>query len=220
MPSLSELLKSATAEVHQQAEDSPFVSRLMSGDGTPDDFSALIVQQYPVYAALEQQMRRHASGPVAAAVHDPALERHDALRADLAHLVGPTWQADLESGALPVHDATRSYVAAIAAVTDPVELVAHHYVRYLGDLSGGQIIARLVSRHYGIAPEGLSFYRFDSIAKPKVYKDEYRARLDALALDDEQRGVAATAAVDAFQHNRAVFADLEQGRQAELVTAG
>ncbi len=58
--------------------------------------------------------------------------------------------------------------------------VAHHYTRYLGDLSGGQAIGRILDRDFDLGGRGISFYSFESVPKPKPYKDAYRARLDAL----------------------------------------
>jgi hypothetical protein len=66
--------------------------------------------------------------------------------------------------------------------------VAHHYTRYLGDLSGGQAIGRIIGREFGLdGGVGTAFYSFSEVPKPKLYKDAYRARLDALPLDDVQR---------------------------------
>jgi hypothetical protein len=64
-----------------------------------------------------------------------------------------------------------------ASVADSTLFFVHHYTRYLGDLSGGQAIGRILARTFG--PEngdGTSFYRFDVVPKP--YEDAYRARLD------------------------------------------
>lgn len=80
-------------------------------------------------------------------------------------------------------------------------------MRYLGDLSGGQVIKTMVRRHYGVE-DGLSFYEFD-IPKPKVYKDDYRAALDALPLTESERGTALEAATRAFELNHQLFLDLE-----------
>ena len=49
--------------------------------------------------------------------------------------------------------------------------VAHHYTRYLGDLSGGQAIGRLMKRHFGFETNGILFYLFDQIADPKAFKE-------------------------------------------------
>lgn len=85
--------------------------------------------------------------------------------------------------------------------------MAHHYVRYLGDLSGGQVVATHVRRHYGLT-DGLTFYDFTEVGKPKPYKDDYRAALDGLPLTSDQRGSVLAEAVEAFRANQAVFAEL------------
>ena len=48
----------------------------------------------------------------------------------------------------------------------PELLVAHAYTRYLGDLSGGQILKKIAQRGMGLqGSEGLAFYEFDKIEK-------------------------------------------------------
>ena len=199
---LSRALHDSTMVAHEQAENAPFITRLMSGEGTPDGLVALLRQSLPVYEALEDACRRVGSDPRLAAILDPRLERTAALHADLeAHRV--------EGRSCDVLvPAAEMYAAELrACASDPAALIGHHYVRYLGDLSGGQIIKTMVRRHYGLE-EGLSFYEFD-IAKPKVYKDGYRAALDALALSEADRASALAAATRAFELNHRIFVDLE-----------
>ena len=93
-------------------------------------------------------------------------------------------------------------------------LLAHHYVRYLGDLSGGLIIARMIQRHYKIADEGLNFYAFPEIAKPKPYKDGYRDLLDTSNFNRAQKDAILNFAAESFQLNHAVFIDLAAARSA------
>jgi heme oxygenase len=92
--------------------------------------------------------------------------------------------------------------------------VAHSYTRYLGDLSGGQVIGRMVQRHYGVADEGVGFYAFPQIPKPKPFKDLYRERVDALALTPAERELVVEEARAAFRHNRALFAALGEVHRA------
>lgn len=199
---LSAALQRHTAAAHERAENSGFVSRLLGGESGPDELVALLAQSLPVYEALENAVARHTADPRIAPILDSRLDRAKSLRADLGvhrlagrHVPGP----------LP---ATEDYMAELEnSADDPASLVGHHYVRYLGDLSGGQIIARLVRRHYGLE-DGLTFYDFD-IPKPKTYKDGYRAALDALPLDERGRRAALDAAVRAFELNSAVFAGLD-----------
>lgn len=87
--------------------------------------------------------------------------------------------------------------------------MAHHYTRYLGDLSGGQAIGRILARTYELEGlDGIGFYDFPEIAKPKVYKDGYRARLDALPLDEAEHQFVLAEVQRVFGFNGALFAEL------------
>jgi heme oxygenase len=107
--------------------------------------------------------------------------------------------------------ATAAYVGRLSGI-DPTDLpryLAHHYTRYLGDLSGGQAIARLVARHYGAREDQLSFYRFDGI-DTVPFKREYREGLDHLGFDESQVATFLAEASESFRLNSALFADLAQ----------
>lgn len=101
------------------------------------------------------------------------------------------------------------YVEAIDATrNDPARYVAHHYTRYLGDLSGGQVIKSRMISHYGIDKDSLTFYAFDGIDKLKRYKDGYRDALDGLPIDDDAHRRLVDEAIRAFEYNEALFAEL------------
>ncbi|MCK7641860.1 biliverdin-producing heme oxygenase [Corynebacterium sp. P6145] len=204
---LSKALKSSTADAHKSAEYSTFTQDLMAGKLTVADFIALQEQSWLFYRALENAARAVADDPIAAAIVDPALERVPSIEADLDALHGTTdWREKVT--ALP---ATEAYVASLNEIADDADapgLIAHHYVRYLGDLSGGQVIARMMQRHYGLGPEVLSFYRFAGIPKVKPYKDSYRAALDSLPLEASDRERLLDEACAAFLFNFNLFADL------------
>lgn len=199
---ISARLRAATAAAHQQAENATFVDDLMSGRLDVDAYRRLATQLWFVYRALEDVGDDLAGDPVADAVLDDRLRRAARLDADLAGLGAGAARTPLP--------ATRRYVDAISATRhDPVRFVAHHYTRYLGDLSGGQIVAHRMRLHYGLDETTLSFYAFDGIDKLKRYKDAYRERLDALGLDDDGVERLVTEAVAAFGHNQQMFADLD-----------
>lgn len=127
---------------------------------------------------------------------------------------------DVETvGSERVLPATQRYVDILEGA-DAETLLANHYVRCLGDLSGGQIVSRLVQRHYELADDVVSFYHFPQIEKPKVYKDRYRAELDALDLSVEQRERVLDQAELSFEMNRSVFADLSAARGGAHLAAG
>jgi heme oxygenase len=86
--------------------------------------------------------------------------------------------------------------------------VAHHYTRYLGDLSGGRAIGRVLARTFDLDHDGLAFYAFVDVPKPKPYKDAYRQRLDALDLTAQERLDVLAEVRLVFGLNEALFAEL------------
>ena len=74
--------------------------------------------------------------------------------------------------------------------------------------SGGRIIGKNLNRTYHLHGAGLAFYDFPAIAKPKLYKDAYRHRLDALELSDADTARIVDEVKVAFGLNQAIFAGL------------
>lgn len=201
---LSEELRTHTAQAHEEAEHSTFMNDLLTGKLDAQAFIKLQEQSWLFYTALEAAARACAEDSRAAGLLDPRLERKETLEADLDKLhENITWRDNVTATAATASYAER--LESIEAAKDFPRLVAHHYVRYLGDLSGGQVIARLVNREYGVSEEALSFYRFEDLGKLKPYKDNYRAELDALELTAEERAALLDEASDAFRFNQQVF---------------
>lgn len=203
---LAQRLKDETAGVHSQAENSDFMARLLAGKLGTQDVINLTAQLYFVYEALEPAIRANSESAQVKAVFDQRLERLSALDADLRHLIGQSWQATVAP--LP---ATVNYIERlrqIAQIGNANAALAHHYVRYLGDLSGGQVIAAMLGKHYGIGAEGISFYDFKAIGKIKPYRDAYRARISDLDISQADKDAVVQEAKNAFCLNRGIFAAL------------
>lgn len=198
-------LRRATEDIHRLTEQEPFVVDLLAGRRRIEDYTALASQLRWVYAALEDAVAttRPTTPPAVAAMFDPRLDRLAALDGDLETLRDPG------AAVAPPIPATTAYVARIhAAVSDWPRLVAHHYVRYLGDLSGGQIVAAMLRRHYGLGDDALRFYAFDDLGSKGGFKTRYRAHLDAVLADPAAFERAADEAGAAYAANRAIFAAL------------
>ena len=195
---LAGALRASTAEEHRHAETRPFIADLMGGKLTLADYTRYLAQFAYIYEALEA--RDQPSDPEF--IRDARLDRLAAIESDLAALGVQDRLA--EHPALP---ATAAYVERIRAVAvGPwTGYLAHHYTRYLGDLSGGQAIGAMIARHYGATPEQLAFFRFDAIDKPVVYKREYREALDALQVGDGELERIVAEAKIVFVYNAAVF---------------
>jgi heme oxygenase len=198
---LADYLRASSSSQHRDTETRSFITALMSGELTLADYTRYLGQYAWVYEALEQLVDR-VSQVDHIEVFDPALERLPAIESDLAALGVQDWR--IEHPPLP---STTAYITHLQALTsaDSVRCLAHHYTRYLGDLSGGQAIAALVARHYGAAPEQLGFYRFDAINNIVQYKRSYRDKLNALSLPPADVDTLVAEVDAAFTYNGAVF---------------
>lgn len=215
--SLSRTLRSRTATAHGDAEQSLFMEQLFSGALSRVALADYTGQLWFLYSALERAVRAHAGGNLLASVADPRLERVPALERDMVELGGEFWRDEIVPG--PGTVAYIRHLDGLADAGDQLGLLAHHYVRYLGDLSGGQVIARMFREHYGVGADGLHFYDFALIGKIKPYRDGYRERLDGLSLGELEISRLLSAANEAFGLNQAVFRDLA-GRHCRIPEAG
>ncbi|THV42297.1 biliverdin-producing heme oxygenase [Glycomyces buryatensis] len=158
--------------------------RLFDGSLSLDDYTEWHAQQYFIYDAIETAAERWRGDDVAGAFVFDELARRGAIEADLEFLIGPDWRERIE----PL-DATLRYAERISAVANDWAggYIAHSYTRYLGDLSGGQAFGKAARQNYDLDDAGAGFYSFDGIDSPKRFKDDYRARLDAVALEEADR---------------------------------
>ncbi|PZH00600.1 biliverdin-producing heme oxygenase [Streptomyces sp. NTH33] len=204
MDSFSALVRTASHEQHMEAETSTFMSDLLGGRLGVEAYTRYTEQLWFVYEALESGAERLVSDPVAGPFIRPELFRLAALERDLAHLRGPEWRSALT--ALP---ATRAYADRVRECAErwPAGYVAHHYTRYLGDLSGGQIIRDKAEKTWGFTKkgDGVRFYVFEGITNPAAFKRNYRALLDAVRADDLEKQRIVTECKRAFALNTAVF---------------
>jgi heme oxygenase len=201
-------LREATRAEHSDAESKGFITALMGGELGEVDYWRLLGQYLPLYDALEEAFAAAAArSELAAAFHDPRLARADAIRADLAarfDSADPVVDGVRLTAPLP---ATRAYAERIRGASVPA-LLAHHYLRYLGDLSGGQAIGALVARHYAVPREQLTMWDFSEIDAPKRVKDAYRARLDGITDPAVQEEFLAEAR-EGYRLAGALFAGLD-----------
>ena len=204
----SAVIRNATRTQHTEAEDSPFMGDLLGGRLGVEAYARYTEQLWFVYRALEEAAAALAEDPVAG----PFVRRRELLRVaelerDLEHLGGPDWRAATEP--LP---ATSRYAERIAELgrSWPAGYVAHHYTRYLGDLSGGQVIRGIAERTWGFERkgDGVRFYVFDAIDNPAAFKREYRELLDALPVDEVEKQRVVEECRRAFALNTALFAGL------------
>ncbi|MDA4892303.1 biliverdin-producing heme oxygenase [Streptomyces sp. MS2A] len=209
--SFSAALRGGATGSHSRPVHPRVIGWLPSREAAPAGKLSHVAHHYFIYEALEEVGERMRKDPVASVFLSDALTRLPALEADLDFLVGPEWRERIAP--LP---ATARYVERIRQVgaTWPGGFVAHHYTRYLGDLSGGLFIGRVMARRFGFETNGIGFYLFDAIADPAAFKDVYREQLDAAPWDEAERERVIDEVLLAYRFNTELFEELEAQRLA------
>ena len=171
-------------------------------------YCALLRNLHALYSVLEPALERHANHPVIAPVFLPALWRRRALQHDLSTLHGPDW-ADV----IALQSATLTYVDRLRTLQEfrPPLLLAHAYVRYLGDLSGGQLLRGVVARSATLAAgSAIAFYDFGDALSVSSLTHAFRAGLDAVPTDDRLSDALVDEAKLAFAGHSQLFDQLAQ----------
>ncbi|GGM46847.1 heme oxygenase (biliverdin-producing) [Dactylosporangium sucinum] len=205
----SAAVRRSTEGRHRDAEQAAFLGRLVTGALPLAGYAAMVAQHHHIYSVLEEAAAVMRHDPVARPfVHD-GLTRLPALESDLRTLLGDDWQRRIEPSPATTRYAERLREVCFAW---PGGFVAHHYTRYLGDLSGGQYIAAAVRRHYGTTATG--FYVFDGIGSPAAFKTGYREALDTAPWDPDERRRILDEVLVAYQLNIDVLTDLGRDHAA------
>tara|TARA_B100000073_G_scaffold307707_1_gene278229 strand:+ start:675 stop:1328 length:654 start_codon:yes stop_codon:yes gene_type:complete len=144
-------IKELTKEIHQKAERQEFVKTLLSGTIRPELYAIYLYNQLQCYSVLEKY-----------GMHNdlfrqtPGLQRAENISKDYLKL----WPDPKQPPRIT--ESTKKYIEHIESIQDdPEKLYAHIYVRHLGDLSGGQMIAKKVpvKRYYDFGAKGKEWKR-------------------------------------------------------------
>lgn len=176
---LTDQLRSITKNPTTDRLDIAFEADLRAGKLTREALAALARQLHVVYSALEQHTAASAQDPVFSRFHHPGLNRVPRLEKDLDYLATDMWPE--RTMILP---ATVTYAARIHKVGSNVPaLIAHHYTRYLNDLTGCHTVARVLASSLGVSVghPGTSFFDFSAVSPLQQFRDRYRESLDSTA---------------------------------------
>jgi len=152
-------IKELTWEHHQNAERQQFAQLMISGDIDPELYATYLWNQHKKYDLLEAMATVHG-------LFDdiPEVKRKQRIEADFFEL----WPHDDKRPVLC--KSTAEYIEHMReCMQDPQRLLAHMYVFYMGDLSGGQMIKRKI-------PGSGTMYEFDGDVKE--LKEKIRAKID------------------------------------------
>lgn len=204
---LAEALRHGTRALHTEVERSDFMRVLLRGQMERSAYIQLLRNLHALYDSLEAALVGCREHPLLATLHDPRLFRAAALGQDLDMLHGPGWY-----GAIGIQPACETYRTRLQHLARhaPELLVAHAYVRYLGDLSGGQQLKRIVSRSLGLpgGPAGTAFYDFGDDAQTAALTTRFRERLARIPAGPRDIAGIVAEAQDAFGRHRQLFEQL------------
>ena len=213
-------IKEGTKKSHSAAENTSFVASFLRGVVSKESYKNLVKDLYFVYRTMEEEIDKLDDHPIVGHINLQDLKRVNSLERDLRFYYGPEWRSIIMPS-----EACANYVSRIKciAIEDPKLLVGHHYTRYLGDLSGGQILYNIAKRSLPFtkyeldAGEGLHFYEFDNIPDAKAYKACYKGILNHLDLNQNQVDEVIDEANYAFRLNMDMFNTLEGNWFTSLV---
>lgn len=203
---LATKLREGTKKSHSMAENVGFVKCFLKGVVEKTSYRNLVANLYFVYSAMEEEMEKHRQHPILSKIYFPQLNRKKSLEQDLTFYYGPNWREQIAPS-----PAGEAYIQRIREISDtaPEMLVAHSYTRYLGDLSGGQILKGIAQRAMNLSDgQGIAFYEFPDIADEKAFKATYRQAMNDLPIGDDVADKIVDEANAAFGMNMKMFNEL------------
>jgi len=213
---LAQRLREGTQKSHTAAENTAFMKCFLKGVVEREPFRKLLANLYFVYSALESELLRYQNDPIVGRMYFPELNRTANLERDLAFYYGDNWREQIAP--LPAGEV---YVKRIRDVAnaDPALLIAHAYTRYMGDLSGGQALKKIVRSALNLPTEqGTALHEFEqlpTVEAKREFKEKYRDALNSLPVDDATIQRIVDEANYAFELNRDVVHELEE----DVITA-
>lgn len=160
-------LRQLTLENHKKTERSVFLRRILKKEITPYQYYLYLSNQFLMYSILED---RADNLGIFNGIEE--IKRTCNLRKDIEELE----QQHGFKTPVVTDAAQRYYEYVLNEISeDYVKLLAHLYVRHMGDLSGGQIIKKLV-------PGSANHYEFD--CEVESLKEKFREKLNDTLADE------------------------------------
>jgi heme oxygenase len=211
-PSLSEMLRERTRRLHGIAERSGVVADILQRQCDRGGYALLLRNLLPAYERLEEELSDRMSHPILGVFAHRSLRRSDRLRTDLRNIEGADWERSL-----PLLESGVAYAASIAqaAAGDGLRLVSHAYVRYFGDLSGGQVLKKLLGKSLSLPAAALTVYDFPD-GHTQTAKARLRDALDRTGRVTDDPHTLVIEAMTAFAHNIAVSREVQDKAAVKL----
>nr|YP_009257553.1 heme oxygenase [Coeloseira compressa]ANH09636.1 heme oxygenase [Coeloseira compressa] len=203
---LAKKLREGTTKSHSMAENVSFVKSFLGGVVDKKSYRKLVANLFFVYQAIEEEIKKNKNHPAIKPIYFPELNRTTSLSEDLDFYYGKNWRLEVTPSL-----ATEVYVNRIHTIgkNQPELLIAHAYTRYMGDLSGGQILKKIAQNAMNLSGnQGIAFYDFHQIDDDKLFKEMYRETLDNVPINHNQITQIIAEANLSFNLNMKIFQEL------------
>jgi len=206
MTTLSKQIKEGTKKSHTMAENTGFITCFLKGVVEKQSYIKLMSDLYHVYSSMEEEIEKYKNDLMVSKIYYPELFRKESIEKDLQYYLGDNWKSQVTQT-----NSCKEYVARIKeiSISSPMLLISHHYTRYIGDLSGGQVLKGIAQTALKVDDDAMNFYMFKDIPDEKQFKNNYRSALDSLPLSQTQIDLIVAEANNAFKYNMKVFNEIE-----------
>lgn len=206
---LREALKMGVWKEHEEAENGVFTQAIMKGTITRETYRQFLAELREIYMAIEEMTELNKDNPCFGPIYFPTeMNRLKSLEEDLEFFYGSDWHEKVK----PMTESAKEYAARIRDIgkTDPILLVAHSYVRYIGDMSGGQQLKYKLSKHLQLpdSGEGVHFFIFNEIDNIKQFKNFYFGNMNSIEASTEEIEKLVKEAKMAFVFNIKLFKEM------------
>jgi heme oxygenase len=184
-------LRSSTQAIHEIVENSNFMKDLLSGSLQKSRYVLYLIALWPIYNSLESELSFRKSNLITS-FYDKRLNRKDRVYDNIALLKSDEKIND------ELLKEVNFYAYQIQKSSD-IQLIANQYIRYMGDMAGGQAIKSIMKRSYNFADEELSFYDFDIEEGIKKYRDSYKDKINRLIATEEDQNEFVSSVLDAYE---------------------
>jgi heme oxygenase len=200
-------IKIATTELHRRAETSGVVQDIIQKRVTKLTYTLYLRNLQLIYTTLEARPAKISKGSQRTApLLNEMLRRGKPIEEDLKIICrSQNWRK------LPVMESSKAYQKHIDDIKrdNPIALLGHIYVRYLGDLNGGQVLERLLKQCLNISDEAYNFYRYPAILNLPSFRADYRALFNLKGLSEGDERSIIDAAIAGFEFNIALSKDIK-----------
>lgn len=174
------VIREKSSLLHKASEQTGYIKTIVDGNATVEGYGEYILNLKAMYKAIEDVLEENKDNPTIKPFITPELYRSEYIDKDVKFLLGD------KVDSIKLLASTEACVDRIICLgkTNPELVIAHAYTRFLADLFGGRNFFSLLSSKYGIANEGLNYYKFDKLTNMKEYVMEYHNKLNAVNIDD------------------------------------